>query len=232
MATIPGGAFLTDSHPGDVIHGTPWSDDIVLHLPHDTAYTGDGNDLVYSTGGNAEVHLGDGSDVVFAYGGHNYIEGGAGHDIITVDGTNNTVHAGSGDALIYGGTGHDMLLGGSGNDVIHAGSGQEFISGGDGNNVIFAGKGDDTIVGGTGDNTFVFGSGGGKNVIVDFHEGDSIHIAQNINGLHIASAADLLPHIADDNGNAVITLGHESITLLNIKVEDIHANPSSYFHIQ
>jgi hypothetical protein len=69
-------------------------------------------------------------------------------------------------------------------------------------------------------------------VVVDFHDGDTIHIAHNINGLHIASAADLLPHVTDDNGNAVITLGHESITLMNIKAEDIQANPSGYFHIQ
>ena len=38
-------------------------------------------------------------------------------------------------------------------------------------------------------------------------------------------------HVTDDHGNAVITLGHETITLLNVKAEDIHSDPSSFFHI-
>jgi Ca2+-binding RTX toxin-like protein len=231
MATVPGGAYITDTHAGQVIHGSGFGDDIFLHFAHDTVDTGDGDNLVYSTGGHAEVNLGDGYDVVFAYDGHNLIDGGSGTDIITVGGHDNTVQAGSGNDVIYGGQGGDFLLGGSGNDDIHAGSGTEFMSGDGGNNVFYAGSGDDTIVGGSGDNTFVFGSGGGKNVIVDFHDGDSIQIAHNINGLNISTPQDLLSHVTDDHGNAVITLGHESITLLNIKAEDIHNNPTGYFHI-
>jgi Ca2+-binding RTX toxin-like protein len=231
MATVPGGAYFQDTHAGEVIHATGFGDDIFLHYSGDTVYSGDGDNLIYGTGGNAEVHLGDGYDVVFAYGGNNLIEGGSGTDVITVGGHDNTVEAGSGNDVIYGGQGGDFLLGGTGNDDIHAGSGNEFMAGNGGDNVFYAGHGDDTIVGGSGDNTFVFGSGGGKNVIVDFHDGDSIHIAQNINGLNISTPQDLLSHVTDDNGNAVITLGHESITLLNIKAEDIHNNPTGYFHI-
>jgi Ca2+-binding RTX toxin-like protein len=231
MATIPGGAYLTDTHPGEVIHGTGFGDNIFLHFAHDNVDSGDGNDLIDSTGGYANVQLGSGYDVVFTYDGHNFVQGGSGHDIITVGGHDNVVEGGSGDAVIYGGSGGDFLLGGSGNDAIHAGSGNEFMSGGDGNNVLYAGHGDDTMIGGAGDNMFVFGSGGGKNVIVDFHDGDSILIAKNINGLHISTPQDLVSHVTDDNGNAVITLGHETITLLNIKAEDIHNNPTGYFHV-
>lgn len=231
MATIPGGAYITDTQAGQVIHGSGFGDDIFLHFAHDTVYSGDGDNLVDSTGGNAEVHLGDGYDVVFAYGGDNVVDGGSGTDIITVGGHDNVVQAGSGNDVIYGGQGGDSLLGGSGNDDIHAGSGNEFLYGGDGNNTLYAGHGDDTMIGGAGDNMFVFGSGGGKNVIVDFHDGDSILVAKNINGLNISSPQDLVSHVTDDNGNAVITLGHETITLLNIKAEDIQNNPTGYFHV-
>ncbi len=231
MATIPGGAYITDTHAGEVLHGTGFNDDMFLHFAHDSVYSGDGNDLVMSTGGNTDIHLGGGYDVVFAYNGHNFVEGGSGHDIITVGGKDNVVLGGSGDAVIYGGSGGDSLVGGSGNDAIHAGSGKELLVGGDGDNTLYAGHGDDTMIGGAGDNMFVFGSGGGKNVIVDFHDGDSILIAKNINGLHISTPQDLLAHVTDDNGNAVITLGHETITLLNIKAEDIQNNPAGFFHV-
>ena len=232
MATIPGGAYITDTHPGEVIHGTGFGDDMFLHFTHDTVDSGNGDDLIFSTGGHANITLGNGDDIVFAYNGHNFIQAGDGHDIITVGGEDNVVHGGNGGDVIYGGNGGDQLLGGSGDDVIHAGAGKELLVGGAGDDVLYAGKGDDMMIGGSGNNMFVFGSGGGKNVIVDFHDGDSILIAKNINGLHIDSPQDLLAHVHDDNGNAVITLGHETITLLNIKAEDIHANPTGYFHVQ
>jgi Ca2+-binding RTX toxin-like protein len=231
MATIPGGAYMTDTHSGEVLHGTGFGDDMFLHFGHDKVDAGDGNDLVYSTGGHTEVDGGAGNDIIFTYDGHNFVDGGAGSDIITVGGHNNLAEGGSGDDVIYGGQGGDNLLGGDGNDAIHAGSGKEFMAGGDGNDVLYAGHGDNTMVGGAGDNMFVFGSGGGKNVVVDFHDGDSLLIAKNINGLHVSTPQDILAHVADDNGNAVITLGHETITLLNIKAEDIHNNPAGYFHV-
>ena len=231
MATIPGGAYITDTHSGQVLHGTGFSDDIFLHFAHDKVFSGDGNDLIVSTGGHAEIHTGSGHDIIFTYDGHNFVDGGTGSDIITVGGHDNVVHGGTGDNVIYGGSGGDVLLGSSGNDAIHAGSGNEFLSGGDGNNVLYAGHGDDTMIGGAGDNMFVFGSGGGKNVVVDFHDGDSLLIAKNINGLHVTTPQDIVAHVTDDNGNAVITLGHETITLLNIKAEDIQNNPTGYFHV-
>ena len=231
MATIPGGAYMTDSHAGDVLHGTGFGGNMFLHFANDTVYTGDSNVLVHSTGGSAEIHLGGGYDVVFASGSDNFVEGGDGTAVITVGGHDNVVQGGTGNIVVYGGQGGDLLLGGSGDDSIHAGKGAEFLSGGDGNNTLYAGRGDDTMIGGAGDNMFVFGSGGGKNVIVDFHDGDSIMIAKNINGLHINSPQDILAHVTDDNGNAVITLGHETITLLNIRAEDIQNNPTGYFHV-
>jgi len=87
------------------------------------------------------------------------------------------------------------------------------------------------MIGGTGADTFVFNSHGGKDVVMNFQDGDMIQIQKNINGLHITSAADLLPHVTDQNGSAVITLGSETITLVGIKSEDIHNNPAGFFTI-
>jgi hypothetical protein len=58
-----------------------------------------------------------------------------------------------------------------------------------------------------------------------------LQIQKNINGLHITNPADLLPHVTDQNGSAVITLGNETITLVGIKSEDVHNNPAGYFTI-
>jgi hypothetical protein len=77
----------------------------------------------------------------------------------------------------------------------------------------------------------VFNSNGGQNVVMGFSDGDILQIQHNMNGLSIATAADVASHVQDHGGNAVITLGSESITLIGVKAEDIHHNPSGYFTI-
>ena len=87
------------------------------------------------------------------------------------------------------------------------------------------------MIGGAGHDTFVFNSNGGQNVVMGFQDGDMLQIQKNINGLHVTSAADVAAHVSDNGGNAVITLGHETITLVGIKAEDVHNNPNGYFTI-
>ena len=103
--------------------------------------------------------------------------------------------------------------------------------GGAGHTTMLAGAGNDTMIGGAGHDTFVFNSNGGQNVVMGFHQGDMLQIQQNINGLSIGSAADVAAHVQDHGGNAVITLGNETITLVGVKAEDIHQNPSGYFTV-
>jgi Ca2+-binding RTX toxin-like protein len=113
-----------------------------------------------------------------------------------------------------------------------AGSGKELLVGGAGNNVMVAGSGDDTMVSGTGHDTFVFNGGKGTDVVMNFHDGDLLQIQHGINGLAIAKPQDLLPYIHDDAaGNAVLKLGGETITLVGIKSEDMHNNPTGYFSV-
>jgi hypothetical protein len=79
----------------------------------------------------------------------------------------------------------------------------------------------------------VFASGGGRDVVMNFHDGDILEIQRNINGLHVNSAADLVHRVTSDaDGNAVINLGHgDSITLVDVKAEDLHHDPSSFIKI-
>ena len=96
---------------------------------------------------------------------------------------------------------------------------------------MIAGSGNDTMVGHSGSDTFVFHSDGGQNVVMGFSDGDMLQIERNMNGLHITSAADVAAHVTDQDGHAVIQLGQESITLIGVKAEDIHNNPTGYFTI-
>ena len=102
------------------------------------------------------------------------------------------------------------------------------VIGGSGSAIMDAGSGSDTIVGGSGWDQFEFHSGGGQNVVMGFHDGDLIQVDRGINGLNINTAADVAAHVQDVHGNAVIQLGSETITLVGIKAEDIHNNPSGF----
>jgi Ca2+-binding RTX toxin-like protein len=103
--------------------------------------------------------------------------------------------------------------------------------GGSGDTHMYGGEGNDTMISGSGNDVFEFNSNGGQNVVMGFHNGDMLSIEHGINGLHINDAADVAAHVQDVNGSAVIHLGDESITLVGIKAEDIHNNPTGYFVI-
>ena len=103
--------------------------------------------------------------------------------------------------------------------------------GGSGDAKMISGAGNDVMIGGSGDDTFVFNSNGGRNTVMNFNDGDILQIQKNINGLNIESAQDVAAYVKDHHGNAVITLGNEQITLVGVKAEDIHNNPSGYFTV-
>ena len=92
------------------------------------------------------------------------------------------------------------------------------------------GGGGSALIETTGSHETIFGEAG-NDVVMNFHDGDILQIEKNINGLHVTSAADLVSHVHDDGGNAVITLGSETITLIGVKADDIHHNPSGYFTV-
>ena len=163
--------------------------------------------------------------------GSDTMMGGEGNDTLIASGSHNFLNGGAGDNFLQGGSGGDTLMGAGGHDTLVAGAGHELMIGGSGSSLMVAGTGDDTMIGGSGHDTFEFNSNGGQNVVMGFHSGDVLSIEHNINGLNIASAADVAQHVQDVHGSAVIQLGNETITLIGIKAEDIHNNPSGYFTI-
>jgi glutamate-1-semialdehyde aminotransferase len=59
-----------------------------------------------------------------------------------------------------------------------------------------------------------------------------LRIANDINGSGIHAPADVLSHVSDVDGNAVIDFGGgDQVTLVGVKVADVSANPSAFFVI-
>ena len=132
-----------------------------------------------------------------------------------------------------GGKGKDTLIGGDEGDKLVGGAGNDFLFGGDGHDQLAGGAGKDQMFGGDGNDTFVFSSCGGRDIVMDFEDGDILQIQRNINGLHIRNAEDLACRIhSDRDGNAVIDLGHgDSITLVDVSADDVKADPNSFIKI-
>ena len=72
---------------------------------------------------------------------------------------------------IDGRGGSDFIFGGKGDDVILGGRGRDFLTGGTGDDQITGGIGKDVIVGGRGDDLFVLTEGRGRDLILDFEQG-------------------------------------------------------------
>lgn len=170
-------------------------------------------------------------------GGSDGIVSGSGDDTISSGGGDDTINTGSGDDFVLAGSGSDNVLlrsgddtafGENGDDTINAGSGDDYLAGGRGDDLLVGGSGDDTALGGTGDDVFAFDDGFGHDLIIGFAIGtDTLQIATGINGSGISAAADLVTggHVsADSFGNAVITLGGDTITLQGISVTDLTTN--------
>jgi len=203
MATIPG--VLFHEHGGDP------------QIPN-------GDWIAFSYGGHDALFGGTGNDEILAFGGHDTVVGGVGNDMIAAFG---------GHDLLIGGVGNDTIIGFGGHDTLIGGVGDQLLDGNGSSDLIVAGQGNDTIIGGGSHDTFVFGSGGGRDVVMDFHQGDILQIQQNINGLNVSTAADLASHISSDgHGNAVLDLGNgDSVTLIGIKPETLSHDLNSYVKI-
>lgn len=178
-------------------------------------FLGDDNNIAFGKNGNDTMFGGDGTDVIF---------GGKGNDTLAGNGGFN---------LLFGEDGNDTLIGGQFGNFLDGGKGKDTLIGGAEDDTLHGGEGKDVHFGGGGDDTFVFRSGGGRDVVMDFQEGDILEIQKNINGLRIRDADDLLCRVHEDcDGNAVIDLGRgDSITLVNVSADDIHDDPDAFFKI-
>jgi Ca2+-binding RTX toxin-like protein len=191
-------------------------------------------DVDFGSNRSDVIHLGDGNWIAFGQGGNDTIFGNDGTDIVFGGKGNDTLVGNDGFNLLFGDKGNDTLVGGQDGNFLDGGAGKDTLIGGNGDDTLSGGAGNDTLFGGHGNDAFVFSSGGGRDLVMDFQDGDILQIQRNINGLHVHDASDLMCRIhSDRDGNAVIDLGHgDSITLVDVDADDVKADPNSFIKIQ
>jgi Ca2+-binding RTX toxin-like protein len=190
-------------------------------------------DIEFGTHRSDNMVLGEGNWIAFGENGNDLIFGGDGNNIVFGGKGNDTLVGGDGYNLLFGDKGNDTLFGGQSGNFLDGGAGKDTLIGGAEGDVLAGGADKDTLFGGGGHDTFVFTSGGGRDLVMDFQDGDILEIQRNINGLRLHDADDLMCRIHEDrDGNAVIDLGHgDSITLVNVNADDIRDDPDSFIRI-
>ena len=134
------------------------------------------------------------------------ISAGAGDDVLEASSVSGgaiglTLDGGAGDDILIGGDGNDVLLGGAGDDVLIGGPGADVLDGGDGDDVILS-DGSDTVI-----NNFTAGAG----------TDDRIDLSGR--GL---SFEWLMAHATDVDGNTVLDLGDQHLTLNGVSTSMLH----------
>lgn len=196
---------------------------------------GKGNDELIGGVGDDTLCGGDNNDTIFGGTGEDMIDGNADDDSIAAGDGSDTVNGAEGDDIIQGDGGEDCIMGGAGNDTIDGGAagdniasgdGDDSVSGGIGQDTLYGGAGNDTFVGGTGHDSFYFGEGDGTTRIEDYQVNwDTIVVDINVNGSGITSVNDILATLHEDtSGNAVITLGTKTVTLVGFSEDDVDAD--------
>jgi Ca2+-binding RTX toxin-like protein len=135
----------------------------------------------------------------------------AGDDVIDASG----VEAGSIGLELDGGDGDDVLIGGAGNDVLLGGAGDDVLLGNDGDDTLDGGAGDDIIIGGNGTDVEIqgFQAGAGSEDRIDLTS--------------FGSTLDfdwVLAHAREANGDVILDLETEQMTLANVNAGALHAD--------
>lgn len=125
---------------------------------------------------------------------------------------------------IVGRRGDDHIAGDGGDDKINAGRGHDSVDGGEGEDHINGGKGDDSLTGGADADVFKFvGRRFGEDEITDFdiHEDTLLFTAaHDLHDIHFGETAD---------GDAILTVGHGSATLIGVTKADAMTSDAFLF---
>ncbi len=114
---------------------------------------------------------------------------------------------GTGTATLTGGT--DLLFGGAGPTTLIAGTGNDYLFAGKGATTFMDNSGDDYMKGATAKDTFTFADiHPGHDTIVNFKVGtDVLKIASNLDGIHVASVAQVIAAASAVAGSTVLHFG-------------------------
>jgi hypothetical protein len=161
-----------------------------------------------------------------------FLNGTNGNDFYVGNDWSDFIAAYDGDDKLYGFGGTDSLYGDAGNDLLNGGSGDD---------VLWGGTGDDILIGGTGKDVFFFVNGvspisagtsiqEGNDIIKDFTPGEDKLDFLFVEGLKSFADVQMRMHeegsnlVINLNGNLVINSVHDTITLENIKISDLHSS--------
>ena len=224
-------------HGDDTIHGGDGNDrleggignDILVgNNGNDRLDGGDGNDRLYGQNGNDTVYGGAGRDYINVGNGNDVVYGGNDNDVIYGASGNDTIHGGAGNEWIrggndndkiYGDAGNDRVFGEHGNDALYGGDGNDTLEGGIGNDRLDGGAGNDRLNGGDDADVFVFSTGGGRDTILNFNQGEQDRI--DLSGHNAVSNFNQL-QLSQDGNNVVITgIGTDEITINNVTLDTL-----------
>ena len=138
----------------------------------ETAFGGDGDDLILGNLADNTLHSGRGKDTIAGGLGNDTLFGDAGDDLLWGDLNSQTVgEVKGGDDLLYGGAGNDTIVGQGGHDKLFGDGGTDFLYGDVGDDWLTGGAGDDVLSGGDGADIFAVAVNQGIDIISDFKIG-------------------------------------------------------------
>ena len=126
-----------------------------------------------------------------------------------------TMPAGSLALLVDGGEGDDILLGGAGNDILLGGAGDDTLIGG---------GGQDVLDGGAGNNVIIASAAGGSFQVNGFNAAGS---QDRIDLSQFGADADfawVMAHAQQVDGNVLVDLGAEQMTLAGVDLGSLSAD--------
>ena len=223
------GGFATgDSFSGieDLI-GSDFNDILVGNIRANSLVGNAGNDFLNGDRGTDVLLGGDGNDTLIGGFGRDTIDGGDGIDqaryanansraVVDLEaGTGSAGHS-FGDTLIN----IENLFGSRFNDVFTGDAGANELNGWIGADRLNGGEGNDVLIGGAGNDRFIFSDNWDDDIITDFEDGGDLLDFREVTGV---SAITDLTIVNNANGDAVVSLGGDSITLIGIDAADLTA---------
>lgn len=154
-------------------------------------------------------------------------EGSSGRDNIVARAEIGRILTGGGDDTVKGSTGDDNMKAGGGDDVVRGrvgdnklnggGGSDKIIGGGGGSDIARGGGGSDTLKGGGGYDFFSFRTGAGRDLILDFAQGDTIMITRGADEFSDLS-------ITQQGANVLIEFANVDILIRTDNVDNFEAN--------
>ena len=229
------GLRLTGNSYSHNLVGNTGNDTLVGGAGNDTLNGGAGADSMVGSAGNDSYYVdrngdrvievvGGGNDTIWASANYTLASGS---EVETLQVNSTTGLRLTGNTLshnLVGNTGNDTLTGGTGNDDLNGGTANDSLVGGLGNDTLVGGAGNDTMKGGSGNDVFQFQTGFGQDTIRDFLPspvGSQDLLDISALGIAAANFATSVKISGAGNGGTKITIGAESIRLINVAPTNI-----------